>query len=108
MGMEMSSIAWAQAAGGAEGASGLLSLAPFILIFVVFYFLLIMPQQKKQKQHKEMLQKLKKGDKIITSAGIWGAITRLEKDTATVQVDDNTKMKIQRENIARLRTDEEG
>ncbi len=108
MGMEMTSIAWAQAGGAPEGAAGLFSLVPFILIFVVFYFLLILPQQRKQKQHKEMLTKLKKGDKIITSAGFWGAITRLEKDTATVQIDDNTKVKVQRENIARLRTDEEG
>ena len=108
MGMEMTSIAWAQAGGAPEGAAGLFSLVPFILIFVVFYFLLILPQQRKQKQHKEMLTKLKKGDKIITSSGFWGAITRLEKDTATVQIDDNTKVKVQRENIARLRTDEEG
>ena len=98
---------WAQA-GGLGGRSGLISLVPFILIFVVFYFLLILPQQRKQKQHKEMLTKLKKGDKIITSAGMWGSITRLDKDTATVQIDDNTKVKVQRENIARLRTDEEG
>ena len=108
MGMEMTSIAWAQAGGAPEGPAGLVSLLPFVLIFVVFYFLLILPQQRKQKQHKEMLTKLKKGDKIITSAGIWGAITRLEKDTVTVQIDDNTKVKIQRENIARVRTDEEG
>ncbi len=107
MGMEIGSIAWAQGA-ASEGPAGLFSLLPFILIFVVFYFLLILPQQRKQKQHKEMLTKLKKGDKIITSAGIWGAITRLDKETATVQVDDNTKVKIQRENIARLRTDDEG
>lgn len=107
MGMEIGSIAWAQG-GAPEGAAGLFSLAPFILIFVVFYFLLILPQQRKQKQHKEMLTKLKKGDKIITSAGIWGSITRLDKETATVQVDDNTKVKIQRENISRLRTEDEG
>lgn len=107
MGMEIGSIAWAQG-GASEGAAGLFSLVPFILIFVVFYFLLILPQQRKQKQHKEMLTKLKKGDKIITSAGMWGSITRLEKETATVQVDDNTKVKIQRENISRLRTEDEG
>ncbi len=108
MGMEMSSIAWAQAGGAPEGGGWFFSLVPFMLIFVVFYFLLILPQQRKQKQHKEMLRNLKKGDKIITSAGMWGSITRLEKDTATVHIDDNTKVKIQRENIARLRTDEEG
>ena len=103
-----SSIAWAQTGGASEGTAGFFSLVPFILIFVVFYFLLILPQQRKQKQHKEMLSKLKKGDKIITSSGLWGAITRLEKDTATVQIDDTTRVKIQRDNIARLRTDEEG
>ena len=108
MGVEMASIAWAQAGGASSGASGLFSLVPFILIFVVFYFLLILPQQRKQKQHKEMITKLKKGDKIISSAGIWGSITRLDKDTVTVQIDDNTKVKMQRENITRLRTDEEG
>ena len=108
MGTTMSSIAWAQAGGAPEGSAGFFSLVPFILIFVVFYFLLILPQQRKQKQHKEMLGKLKKGDKIITSSGMWGSITRLEKDTATVQIDDNTRVKIQRDNIARIRTDEEG
>ena len=103
-----SSIAWAQTSGASDGTAGFFSLVPFILIFVVFYFLLILPQQRKQKQHKEMLSKLKKGDKIITSSGLWGSIARLEKDTATVQIDDNTRVKIQRDNIARLRTDEEG
>ncbi len=106
--MGIASIAWAQSGGASEGAAGLLSFAPFILIFVVFYFLLILPQQRKQKQQKAMLGQLKKGDKIITSSGIWGSITRLDKDTATVQVDDNTKVKIQRDSVARLRAHEEG
>ncbi len=105
--MGFASIAWAQAGGASDGSAGLFSLMPFILIFVVFYFLLILPQQKKQKRQKEMLSKLKKGDRIITSSGMWGSITRLEKDTATVQIDDNTKVKIQREYVARLRTNDE-
>ncbi len=105
--MGIASTAWAQTGGASEGTAGLFSLLPFILIFVVFYFLLILPQQKKQKRQKEMLGKLKKGDKIITSSGLWGSITRLEKDTATVQIDDNTKVKIQREYVARLRTSDE-
>jgi len=50
---------------------------------------------------------LKKGDKIIMSSGIWGSITRLDKDIATVQIDDNTKVKIQREYVAMLRTNDE-
>jgi len=104
----MASVAWAQGAGATEGPAGLLSLVPFILIFVILYFLLILPQQRKQKEHKKMLEELKKGDKVITSSGIWGTITRLEKEAATIQIDDNTKVKMQRENIARKRTTDEG
>ena len=80
---------------------------PFILIFVIFYFMLILPQQKKQKQQKAMMESLKKGDKVITSSGIWGTVTNLGKDTVTLQISDNTKIKMQREFIARVRSDED-
>ena len=50
---------------------------PLILIFGVFYILLIRPQQKKVKQHKEMLSNLKRGDKIVTSGGIIGTISKV-------------------------------
>ena len=105
----LESVAWAQSAGGGGGgaSSTLVSLVPFVLIFVLFYFLLILPQQKKQKQQKGMLEALKKGDKVITSSGIWGTVTNLGKDTVTLQIADNTKLKIQREYIARLRSEEE-
>jgi preprotein translocase subunit YajC len=107
------SEAWAQAASGAGGASGLsatfVSLVPFLLIFVMFYFLLILPQQKKQKKLKEMLSALKKGDKVVTSSGIWGTVTNLDKetDTVTLQIADNAKVRIQREHIAKLREGED-
>ncbi|HQY57973.1 MAG: preprotein translocase subunit YajC [Nitrospira sp.] len=102
------SVAWAQGTSGSTGASGgLLSLVPFVLIFVIFYFMLILPQQKRQKQLKTMMETLKKGDKVITASGIWGTITNLGKDTVTLQIADTTKIKIQKEHIARLRGDEE-
>ena len=85
----------------------LLSLVPFVLIFIVFYFLLILPQQKRQKKLKAMLEALKKGDKVVTSGGIWGTVTNLGKETVTLQISDNTKIKVQRESISRLRADEE-
>jgi len=107
----LASVAWAQGAGGPGGGGGtpsaLVSLVPFILIFVLFYFLLILPQQKKQKQQKSMLEALKKGDKVITSSGIWGTVANMGKETVTLQVADNTKIKIQREHIARLRSEDE-
>jgi preprotein translocase subunit YajC len=104
----MESIAWAQTTGGSGSGSGtLLSLVPFLLIFVIFYFMLILPQQKKQKQQKAMMEGLKKGDKVITASGIWGTVTNLGKDTVTLQIADNTKIKMQREFVARLRSEED-
>ncbi|CAI4032905.1 Preprotein translocase subunit YajC (TC 3.A.5.1.1) [Nitrospira tepida] len=102
------SEAWAQSGNGGGGGPGLLlSLIPFLLIFAVFYFLLILPQQKRQKQLKEMLDQLKKGDKVVTASGIWGTITNIGKHTVTLQIADNTKIKMQREHIARVRTEED-
>jgi preprotein translocase subunit YajC len=106
--MMWESVAWAEGTpGGGAAAGGLLSLVPFVLIFAIFYFLLILPQQKQRKQLKVMLEALKKGDKVVTASGIWGTVTNLGKDTVTLQIADNTKIKIQREHIARLRADEE-
>ncbi|MBK9309057.1 MAG: preprotein translocase subunit YajC [Nitrospira sp.] len=108
----MESIAWAQGTGGggsaaAGGAGGVLSLLPFLLIFIIFYFLLIRPQQQKQKQQRALLDGLKKGDKVITTSGIWGTITNLGKETVTLQIADNTKVKMQRDNISRLRGEDD-
>jgi preprotein translocase subunit YajC len=53
------------------------------------------------------MEALKKGDKVITASGIWGTVTNLGKDTVTLQIADNTKIKMQREFIARLRSEED-
>ena len=111
--MFMESIAWAQATGGGgaggggQGPGGLLSLLPFVMIVIIFYFLLIRPQQKKQKEQKALIDALKKGDKVVTTSGIWGTVTNLGKDTITLQIADNTKIKMQRDNIARVRAEDE-
>lgn len=106
---ELASIAWAQSltGGGSGGGNMLVSLIPFLLIFVLFYFLLILPQQKRQKKAKAMLEAIKKGDKVVTASGFWGTVTNLGKETVTLQIADNAKVKIQKESIARIRGDEE-
>lgn len=103
----LADIAWAQGQAGPGTGGTLLSLVPFVLIFVIFYVLLILPQRKRQKELKSMQESIKKGDKVLTSSGIWGTITNMGKTTVTVQIADNTKVKMQRESIARLRGDEE-
>jgi preprotein translocase subunit YajC len=111
--MVMQSVVMAQLfGGGAAGGSGstagtLLSLIPFALIFVIFYFLVILPQQKRSKKQKALLEALKKGDKVVTASGIWGTVTNLGKETVTLQIADTTKIRIQRDQIARLRGSED-
>ena len=68
---------------------------PLILIFGVFYILLIRPQQRKVKQHREMLNNLRRGDKIITSGGIIGSINKVaDNRELQVQVSENVEIKI--------------
>lgn len=89
---------------GPGGAGGMLgSLVPLVLIFVVFYFLLIRPQQKRAKEHKSMIDNLKKGDKVITSGGIYGVIESVGANTVTIKIGENVKVKLGKAYIASLR-----
>jgi preprotein translocase subunit YajC len=87
--------------GGAagEGAAGFTGFIPLILMFVIFYFLLIRPQQKKTKEHREMIASLKRGDRIVTSGGIYGRITGLDESTLTVEIADKVRVKVARGNV---------
>ena len=93
--------------GGQQGWGALGSLIPLILIFVIFYFLLIRPQQKRAKDHRKMIENLKKGDKIVTSGGIYGVIEAVGTNTVTVKVAENVKVKLGKAYIAALRAPSE-
>ena len=95
----MTGIAFAQTGATPQAGAGLASFIPLILIFVVFYFLLIRPQQKKTKEHQEFLTGLKKGDEVVTSAGIHGRITGLTDVIATLEIADGVRIKINRVSI---------
>ncbi len=88
------------AAAGAQG--GFASLVPLILIMVIFYFLLIRPQQKRMKQHRAMVESLKKGDKIVTSGGIFGQIVDVKEDVLKVEIADGVRIRIKRDSVAAL------
>ncbi len=102
----MTSIAYAMGQGGGAsaqaGAGGFTSFIPLILMFVIFYFLLIRPQQKKAKEHREMIGSLKRGDRIVTSGGLYGRITGLDENTLTVEIADKVRVKIARGNVSVL------
>lgn len=103
-------IAWAMAPGQPTtgepgGAGGLISsFLPLIIIFAIFYFLLIRPQQKKAKQHREMLSAVKKGDKVITSGGIYGLVESVTDRTVVLKIAENVKVKFGKAYIATLRS----
>ena len=76
-------------------AAGIGQFIPLILIFVIFYFFLIRPQQKKVKEHKAMVESLKKGDKVVTSGGITGIISRvIDNDKVEVEIADNVTVEV--------------
>jgi len=74
-------------AGAGGGLEGLMQFAPLVLIFVVFYFLMIRPQQKRQKEHQSMVRAAKRGDRIVTSGGIVGVITKANDADNDVEVE---------------------
>lgn len=93
-------------AGQPQGPAAMFSsFLPLILIFVIFYFLLIRPQSKKAKEHKQMLENIKKGDKVMTNGGIYGLIEEIDGDTVTLKVGikDDVRIKINRNYVANLR-----
>ena len=92
------SPAYAQAAGAtASGGDLLQQLMPLALIFVVFYFLLIRPQQKKMKAHKEMLNTIRRGDRVVTGGGILGTVTKVISDgELQVEIADDVKVRVDR------------
>ena len=97
-------VLFLQEAGGGGGA--LFSILPFILIFGVFYLLVIRPQQKRQRasQHEreKVLNALKPGDKVITSAGIYGTIVAVKEDRVQVRIAQSVSIEMQRSAVSGL------
>jgi preprotein translocase subunit YajC len=90
--------------GAQGGAGGLMLIFPYLLIFVVIYFLLIRPQQKERKRVEEearaFRESLKNGDRVITSAGIYGTVTSVRDDTVQLRIADAVKIEVLRSSIA--------
>ena len=85
---------------GAEGGLGALGgMLPIVGMFAIFYFLLIRPQQKKAKEHQSMLKALKRGDKVVTSGGLYGKIVEAGDETVVLDLGE-TKVTVGRAFIA--------
>lgn len=86
-----------------QGSASLLSsLLPLVVLFAIFYFLVIRPQQKQVKKHKEMIDALSKGDKVITSGGLICEVVKPEEDSIKVKLnDEGIIVKVSRDYIAK-------
>ena len=90
-------VAHAQAAGAAPAAPSMMSTLLFpIILIAIMYFLMIRPQMKRQKEHKAMLDKLSRGDEVITSGGVAGTITDIGDNFVTVEIADNVRIRVQK------------
>ena len=87
--------AYAQAAPAAGAFSGMSLLFPILLIGVM-YFLMIRPQMKRAKEHKGMLEKLVRGDEVLTNGGIAGTVTDIGDSFVTVEIADNVRIRVQK------------
>ncbi len=94
----MNAIALLQSAGG--GAAAIANFLPIIAIGLVFYFLVIAPANKQRKKQAEMLSALKKGDRVLTTGGIYGTIQGVEPEAVYLKIAENVKIKVARSAIS--------
>lgn len=103
----MNSIALLQAGGSNATAAFLVNILPIAAIFLVFYFLVIAPASKQRKKTQEMLNSLKKGDRVITSGGIYGTVQGVEAEVVYLKIAENLKVKLARSAITGVVSDSE-
>ncbi len=78
------------------------------VLFAIFWFVLIRPMRQRQKQHDEMLEKVQKGDKVVTNGGLYGEIAALSGDTIHLKIADGVRVKVAKSAIAGLQGETDG
>ena len=98
----MIETAYAMGTGGGGEGGGIAAFLPLIAIVVIFYFLLIRPQQKRSREQKMMLSTLRKGDKVVTSSGMYGTIVGMDdkENKVVLKVAENVKIEFLKSSIA--------
>ena len=93
-------LAQAAPAGQTPEPNIFVSMMPLVFIFIIFYFLLIRPQQKKAKEHAKLIEAIKTGDEVVTSAGIHGTVANVKEKTFVIKIADNVKVEFDRAAVA--------
>ena len=84
----------------AEGGFDWTLIIFLVAIFALMYFVLIRPQRKKQKEHEQLVSELRRGDKVITSGGIYGVIESTSEDSVVIKVESGVTMRVARSSVA--------
>ncbi len=95
----------ATAATGTQAAGSLLmTFAPLVLVFIIFYFFLVRPQQKRMQEFQKLVSSLRRGDRVVTTGGIIGTITKVETTSPEVMVEiaEGVRVRVQRGAIAEV------
>jgi preprotein translocase subunit YajC len=79
-----------------EGGSPWLQLVPFAVVLGIFYFIILLPMRRKQQKVQEFVDNLKVGDRVITTGGIHGQITRLGEQSVQIQIADKVRVEVSR------------
>jgi preprotein translocase subunit YajC len=82
-----------------QAANPVIQLIPFALVLAIFYFVILLPMKKRQKKVQEFLNALKVGDRVVTSGGIYGAITKVNDQSVQLQVAQNVRLEVARSAI---------
>ncbi len=89
------------AEGGAAGGA-FFQLVPIVVIFAIFYFLLIAPARKRQKSLQALIDGLKKGDRVVTTGGLYGEVTSVKEKSVFLKVAENVKVRVAKSAVAGL------
>ena len=102
----MNAIALLQSAGANSALALFVQVLPILAIGLVFYFLVIAPANKQRRKTESMLSSLKKGDRVVTSGGIYGTVQGVEAEVVYLKIADNVKIKLARSAVTAIVTGE--
>jgi preprotein translocase subunit YajC len=81
---------------GDQSVSPWVQLVPFALVLAIFYFVILMPMKRRQKKVQEFLGGLKVGDRVVTTGGIFGSITKITEQSIQLQIAQNVRVDVSR------------
>ncbi len=85
----------------AEGGTSIWTMLIFVvLLFGLMYFVMIRPQRKKQKEHQQLIEELKRGDRVVTAGGIYGVIESISEDSVTIKVESGATMRVAKGSVS--------